>query len=623
MPAPIPAVAYYRMSTDRQEDSIDRQRCQVEPYAARHGYAIVRDYLDEGIAGDEEAKRKGFMRMLQDVKRGDFRAILCDDKDRFGRFDSITQGYYVKPLRDAGVKLVTVAQGVVDWSSFAGRITDAVLQEAKKLESQATSRRVITLMQMMAQRGKWLGGAPPYGYVTVPDPVLIKRLVPGDPVKVEAVRLMFHLYGERGFTLDGISAELFRRGIPNPRGGPTWNKTTIRAILGNRKYTGDMVWNAGHDGKYSSLVGGVVQTSDAKTPHHTNAAEDWIIIPDAHPALIDRALFTRVQAKLVYNRGKSSPLPNRGDYVFTGLLICGDCERHMIGSRQQGGLLYYKCGRYHQEGRHACFCNRIVEAKLLRCVVAKLERAILDPAGARRLAREMCRQEEGRDRLGTAQQDAARQRLAEMDRDIERGGRRLLAVDDDLVGEVSAQLRALKDERRRLAAELERAEAPPVAPDTEAVLREARRLVGRLREVLDEADPSDLRAVLQELVSKVELWFTHEERHSGGKPWTRTTFERGLIHRRPQLGEDANPLNAASPIPAAPGATRSGAPAAAPTRGGRPPGLGPCRAPGRGPAAGGPAAGPAPSAPRPGNRRPTPRRGRGRAARRRPRSGHG
>src|ERR1051326_3057791 len=61
MSQPIPAVAYYRMSTDRQEESIDRQKSQVEPYAARQGYLIVREYVDEGIAGDEEGKRKGFM----------------------------------------------------------------------------------------------------------------------------------------------------------------------------------------------------------------------------------------------------------------------------------------------------------------------------------------------------------------------------------------------------------------------------------------------------------------------------------------------------------------------------------------------------------------------------------
>jgi hypothetical protein len=45
---PEPIVAYYRMSDDKQENSIERQRSQVEPYATRHGYVIVRKYVDEG-----------------------------------------------------------------------------------------------------------------------------------------------------------------------------------------------------------------------------------------------------------------------------------------------------------------------------------------------------------------------------------------------------------------------------------------------------------------------------------------------------------------------------------------------------------------------------------------------
>jgi DNA invertase Pin-like site-specific DNA recombinase len=276
----IRAVAYYRMSDERQENSIDRQRSQVQPYAERHGYQIIREYVDEGIAGDEERKRKAFMRMLADAERKEFQVILCDDKDRFARFDTIDQGYYVKPLRDRGIRLETVAQGRVDWSSFAGRITDAIIQEAKKIESQATSRRVMTRMVMMAREGKWLGGRAPYGYVLKPHPVLIKWLVPGDPVKVRAVGLMFRLCGEKGYSLEMVGEELYERGILNPSGGQFWSKPTLRGILRNRKYAGDMAWNMEHDGKYSEFRNGQVNTEDAKIASRKNLVNDWIVTLD-------------------------------------------------------------------------------------------------------------------------------------------------------------------------------------------------------------------------------------------------------------------------------------------------------------------------------------------------------
>jgi DNA invertase Pin-like site-specific DNA recombinase len=39
-------VAYYRMSNDKQEDSISKQQAQVRAHAAKHNYQIVREYAD-------------------------------------------------------------------------------------------------------------------------------------------------------------------------------------------------------------------------------------------------------------------------------------------------------------------------------------------------------------------------------------------------------------------------------------------------------------------------------------------------------------------------------------------------------------------------------------------------
>src|SRR5262245_26313645 len=180
----VSAVAYYRMSTDKQEDSIERQRSQVEPYAARHGYRVVREYIDEGIAGDEEKKRTGFLQMLKDAQRGLFELILCDDKDRFGRFDSIDAGFYIKPLRDAGIGLETVAQGRMDWGTFHGRVIDLILQESRKQEQQALSRRVLTGLVNLVKQGSWAGGPASDGYRLRPDPVMGRHLRPGLPGQV-------------------------------------------------------------------------------------------------------------------------------------------------------------------------------------------------------------------------------------------------------------------------------------------------------------------------------------------------------------------------------------------------------------------------------------------------------
>jgi DNA invertase Pin-like site-specific DNA recombinase len=88
----IPVAVYLRMSTSKQEDSIDRQRSQVLPYCAKHDFLIVREYADEGIAGDEIRRQHGSQRMLRDAQAGDFQGIVCDDQDRFGRLGAIDLG---------------------------------------------------------------------------------------------------------------------------------------------------------------------------------------------------------------------------------------------------------------------------------------------------------------------------------------------------------------------------------------------------------------------------------------------------------------------------------------------------------------------------------------------------
>ena len=96
------------MRTDRQDTSIPDQRREVEALAANFGYRIIREYIDEGISGDKTEKRTEFLKMRDDAERiGDFRAVLCWDQDRFGRFDMIEAGFWIHAFRIADVHLAS------------------------------------------------------------------------------------------------------------------------------------------------------------------------------------------------------------------------------------------------------------------------------------------------------------------------------------------------------------------------------------------------------------------------------------------------------------------------------------------------------------------------------------
>jgi DNA invertase Pin-like site-specific DNA recombinase len=148
--------------------------------------------------------------MIADAERGEFRAILAWDQDRFGRFDSIEAGHWIHPLRQAGVCLVT-PQGVIDWSDFAGRLVYGVTQEAKHQYLRDLSRNMLRSRITSAKRGEWLSPAP-LGYVSVN-----KRLEFGDRGEIALVRRMFREY-LAGRSLRAIAIQLNAEGLPTSRG---------------------------------------------------------------------------------------------------------------------------------------------------------------------------------------------------------------------------------------------------------------------------------------------------------------------------------------------------------------------------------------------------------------------
>ncbi len=374
MPA-IRAAAYYRMSDDRQENSIDRQKSQVEPYAEKNGYNIVAVYEDLGITGSEIAGRKGLRRMLRDAQSGKFEAILCDDKDRFGRFDSIDMGEIIAPLRRKGIHINTVAQGRRDWESFGGRVTDAVMQEAKRMEQEAISRRVLSTQLLRARDGHDTGGRMLYGYCWETDSDGNRKRVP-DGHRAEIVRFIFRQY-DQGWTLWAIAEELYRRGMSSPTGKPRWTRSVIQRLLKNRRFVGDFTWGVHASGKcHRYAKNGLRTTSRGQHGQETNPADEWIIRPEAHEPLIDRETFERVQARLRGNQGNTTPHPNGGNFILSRMLVCGHCGSTLVGITA-GKSRVYVCRGYLAHGKDYCRRNSIPEKTAVNALCASCSRPSL------------------------------------------------------------------------------------------------------------------------------------------------------------------------------------------------------------------------------------------------------
>jgi DNA invertase Pin-like site-specific DNA recombinase len=531
---PVPAAAYYRCSDPRQEDSPERQRSQVEPYAARHGYRIVREYLDEGISGNEAGKRKAFLQMLRDAQAGVFEAILVDEDDRFCRFDSIDYGYYVKPLRDKGITLVTADKGPVDWNSFSGRITSAVQVEGKNQEQGSIARRVLSQMLRMAKAGEHLGGKPPYGLRLVRKAVVVpgkgEQLKPDryepDGLKAETVKLIFRLYDE-GWSLPQIRVALHDRGVLSPGGREWWGRQAILEKLTNPKYTGATAWGTKSEGKrYHQRKGEVRERKPGENQYARNRPEDWVVVPEKHEALVDQELFARVQARLRGGRKqKGKPPGSGGRFVLSKLLVCGHCHHMMCGITIRGKVQYI-CAGYLNYGKDFCHKNTLSEEPIVRFLVGELQRTFLNPDNLAKLRQEALDLEmeaRGEDNLQRLER-----RLAALDRDLVTAHRNLLFLSVDRIRGAEEQLRLVEKEREGVAAELRLAQTFSPVLTLEEQVREVEAALFGLHEALAKADRILLRELLRQLVSKIVVHFEHRVTGS----ITRSRFTHAVVYRR-------------------------------------------------------------------------------------------
>jgi DNA invertase Pin-like site-specific DNA recombinase len=344
----IPAVGYYRCSTDRQETSIEDQQAQVRKYAAEHGYRLLREYADEGISGD--ADRPDFQRMHEDAIRiRDFQKVIVWDQSRYSREDPIDAIAGVKVLRDAGVGLVTVNKGPIDWSDFSQSLNFFVDQHRNHQHLLDHSNNVVRGQITSIENGGCIG-KPPYAYKFAGEKKHKRLEIKNEREKKVAYRI-FHECAIEGRSFSNIANRLNAEGIPSPTGcAHGWRYDSVRVILENPVYCGDYVAGKYSHGKYHrSKNGRVVKSPVEMTPqgprvqHVKNPRTEWIIRPSHHEAIVTHEMFDKAQEVIAKGKtGRMPYTPENNPYIFGGgILRCGKCGNALWGDDR--GYKVYIC----------------------------------------------------------------------------------------------------------------------------------------------------------------------------------------------------------------------------------------------------------------------------------------
>lgn len=269
---------YIRVSSDQQAkfgDSLREQEDTLNEYVKTQKDMIIHStYIDDGISG-QKLERDEFNRLMNDIKNGLVDLILFTKLDRWFR----SLKHYLNTqevLEKNNVHWIAVSQPYYDTTTAYGRTFINQVMSFAELEAQMTSERMKSVFSNKVKMGEVISGSTPLGYSIVD-----KHLVPNE--QADIVRSVFNYYNEYA-NLNQTSLYLLEEfGIAR-------TMQAVRSMLKNKKYIGEFRENKNY----------------------------------CEP-IIAKELFESVNRQLDMNQ-KSNV---KNIYLFSGLLVCGECGRKM------------------------------------------------------------------------------------------------------------------------------------------------------------------------------------------------------------------------------------------------------------------------------------------------------
>jgi len=306
-------------------NSLDAQREACSAYVqsqASEGWTLLPDRYDDGGVSGGTLERPALTRLLADIDAGKIDTVVCYKVDRLSRslFDFAK---LVEAFEKAGVSFVSVTQSFNTTTSM-GRLTLNMLLSFAQFEREVTAERIRDKIAASKAKGMWMGGTPPLGYrpdgrslAIVEDHAALVREIYARYLRLGNVRLL-----AEELNADGIRTPLRTTASGRSHGGSRFTRGPLYHMLRNATYAG-------------------------RIPHKDRTYEGH------HPAIIDPAIFERVQQILAENRQGEvhARLPHRS--LLAGRMV-DDCGEPMLASHasKQGKRYRYYISRSLQTGTH-------------------------------------------------------------------------------------------------------------------------------------------------------------------------------------------------------------------------------------------------------------------------------
>lgn len=370
--AALPTAIYARLSVensgkDDDGNSLQNQIAVCEDYLDGCPHLRLTEvYSDNGRTGTV-FDRPAWNRLMDDVRTGKIQCIVVRDLSRFGR-DYVETGSYLEKIFPAlGTRFISVKENFDNFTcgNAMESLSVSLQNLVNAMYSRDISKKVSTALRAQMETGRFRNRNLPYGYLWNGD----KTAYVVDEEAAAVVRQIFewkrqevsvYTIVERLKAGDIESPERHKRRAGTRNGdniqGEGWCPSTIRGILQNRAYIGEMICGKSETALYKGLK------------KHVTETDKWIVVPDAHPPIVSISDFEAVERQMREDSAhRETAMEWSADIragmidLFAGKIFCADCGKRMYYKRQRiqcKGVVFrgvYDCSTHMRRGHGTCF----------------------------------------------------------------------------------------------------------------------------------------------------------------------------------------------------------------------------------------------------------------------------
>ncbi len=355
----LKCAVYIRVSTDNleQKTSLKNQQDLFIQYTKEKNWSIFDFYID--VESGTSAKRVELNRLIKDAESRKIDVIVAKELSRLAR--NVELSHKIKRIAETNHVDIVTLDGAINTLDGNGNMF-GLYAWIYEQEAQRTSERIKAALKTRAELGLFNGSVAPYGYECINSKLYIRN--DNSP---QIVKRIFSEY-IAGKGIDTIARHLFNEDIPTPsmvagksNSNNRWHGTTIKKILMNRAYIGDMIQL-----KESTI-------SVVNKVRHKNSLDSCSIMKNTHEPIISIDDFTKVQELMKLRTHRSY---HQSLHLFTNIIFCNDCSKGLHFKKNRNNA--YVCSSFNKHGRKACSSHVIREATLTDIVLSEITKFIED-----------------------------------------------------------------------------------------------------------------------------------------------------------------------------------------------------------------------------------------------------